>query len=138
MGSRFTLIWFPCRLNCGCAILEPRLPITRPLCSCIHSTSVLPRRMLAIFIYLILSFLASPSGTSSPVFVNQQPEAPNPPHSKHRELEWGSINFLHTTDVHVFILCSKVPTNARVGLKAISRNLHFPQTGEISTPLSII
>ena len=33
--------------------------------------------------------------------VQQQPDAPDPPKTQHRPLEWGSINFIHTTDVHV-------------------------------------
>ena len=41
---------------------------------------------------------------ASPALVNQQPGAPNPPPQRRRPLEWGSINFLHTTDVHVLSL----------------------------------
>jgi hypothetical protein len=49
---------------------------------------------LALCLPTVLSF-------TSPALVNQQPEAPNPPLEQRRPLEWGSINFLHTTDVHV-------------------------------------
>jgi hypothetical protein len=59
--------------------------------------------MRLVFTLLLLSGvvgLSLPEDSSLP-FVNQQPEAPIAPPSRHRSLDWGSINFIHTTDVHV-------------------------------------
>jgi len=56
----------------------------------------------AFFVPAVLSF-------TSPALVNQQPGSRNPPPERRRPLEWGSINFLHTTDVHVRFPSLSVP-----------------------------
>jgi 2',3'-cyclic-nucleotide 2'-phosphodiesterase (5'-nucleotidase family) len=60
--------------------------------------------MMLSAIVLLALCLPTVLSLTSPALVNQQPEAPNPPPERRRPLEWGSINFLHTTDVHVLFL----------------------------------
>jgi 2',3'-cyclic-nucleotide 2'-phosphodiesterase (5'-nucleotidase family) len=85
-------------------------------------------------LFLIASALAlTPSSSLS---INQQPEAPSAPRSHHRPLDWGSLNFIHTTDVHVFLL--PILVNVRGGWKDTLKSHRTPQTGGMYTPLSSI
>jgi 2',3'-cyclic-nucleotide 2'-phosphodiesterase (5'-nucleotidase family) len=56
-----------------------------------------------ISLVLLFGIVLVVAGDSS-LRVDQQPDAPDPLPSRHSPLDWGSINFLHTTDVHVFFL----------------------------------
>jgi 2',3'-cyclic-nucleotide 2'-phosphodiesterase (5'-nucleotidase family) len=57
---------------------------------------------------LVLLFCSTLAVAVPQLLVQQQPDAPDPPKSHHRSLQWGSINFLHTTDVHVLHIVGRL------------------------------